>query len=298
MKQAFSVKHKEVMVGAFVLTALFIFLSMLVLNLTQRGLFKDYYQLRTKFSMGIGINRGTSVMISGYNIGTVKDVILDDEGKILLLLKIERKYKKRIRKNSVASIRRINPAVGDKFINICQGTNNSPILKDGELLKSVELPELETVLEKLLKITSNVEGIIEKVSDGNGFVGELINNRSVLDSLNRFLTYGYKLVNNGTALMHSAKHLTDNVDDVVDSLPVFVNKASNSVDGLDRLAQNADLLIKELSTLLANIKPVVDDGKNVLFEASDVTHSIKNNWLIRGKLPKHVDEIIYEETRE
>lgn len=299
MKVSFIIKHKEVVVGAFVLIAGFIFIGLIALTMMSQDLFEEYYRLEAVYSSGTGLNRGAPVCIAGMTIGSIESVELNDRGSVTIMLRIKKAEQQRIRANSVAYIRRVNPAVGDKIVNITSGSLDHRSLQDGEVIKSVDPVDLEDALVHLAVIVADVEKIVKKIERGEGTVGALLNDTTMLKKVNRLLISGNRMVNGGNAVLSQLDGISKKTNDVVDGVPQIMDKTGNVLGTVETLTQRADTLILLLTEVLKQTLPLISMGREEIIDVSDLLDAVKNNWFLQWGAEDPVpDQIIYEETRK
>jgi phospholipid/cholesterol/gamma-HCH transport system substrate-binding protein len=295
MNQPFSIKHKESLVGAFVIGAGVIFLLLIVFTLIRKEIFEDHYRLKTNFQLGIGLNSGSLVCLAGLQIGTVESIELNQQGEVTVNLRLKKSYEERIRMNSVATIRRIN-MVGDKIINISPGTPDSPILKENSFLQSENPLELEDVLLSSTLMMKNLDEIITRIRNGEGTIGALLKDQKILDSLEKLIKQGSKTLADGNHLINDLGRLSTNLDSVTTSVPALLNRTNTAIENAGVLASHADTLVQSFNTMVEESMPILEKGKDGISQASKIMNSVQNNWLIKKNLPKQPDPVIIEET--
>src|SRR5437879_10615733 len=93
-------------VGAFVLSAIAVFLALIYLLGARARLFEAKYTLSAEFTEVGGLVEGATVRLAGVQIGRVSAVRLPGQpgGKVRVELKIASQYADRIRRNSIARI--------------------------------------------------------------------------------------------------------------------------------------------------------------------------------------------------
>lgn len=229
----------ELKVGVFVAIGLgLVMVAILLLGSTENVLSrKVHYNVHLKNVEGLV--SGAKVMLGGIQIGTIDKVSFDDATKdIRVDLKITQKTAKYIKKDSDAEIS-TQGVLGDKFLSISPGEDESPSLPPGSeiqirpskgisqflsqsdqlmvrlnsvaasvdrLLKEFEsgsrsdkffqgmtvtARNLASATEKLdheidgvhlKKIVRNLESITDKINNGTGTVGALINDPTLYDN--------------------------------------------------------------------------------------------------------------------
>ena len=82
--------------------------------------------------------------------------------------------------------------IGDKLVIISQGSSESPIVKEGQLLESEEPVETGEIMASLQIAAANAEVITEqlaevmvKVNSGNGTLGRLIQDPTIANNLSQ-----------------------------------------------------------------------------------------------------------------
>jgi phospholipid/cholesterol/gamma-HCH transport system substrate-binding protein len=98
-----SERGQKIRLGLFVFLALASLATLVVLfGKTQNYFFKDRLDYKAEFSNAPGIQKGTPVKRSGVSIGEVDTVTLEESGKVLVVLRIDPKFKPR--QNEVPAI--------------------------------------------------------------------------------------------------------------------------------------------------------------------------------------------------
>ncbi len=297
MNQPFTMRHKDAVVGIFVLTAAAILLTIVVVLLLRKEIFEERYCLNTRFEMGIGLNAGAPVGLSGVVIGTVEDVRLNDLGGVDLRMRLKKSFQNRIRENSLATIRRPN-AVGDKMINLSQGTPDSKVIADGGWVRSQEAAEIDDALAHLTRISRDLETIVGRIERGEGTVGALLKDRSTLDSINGLVAAGSRILRDGDRFVGNLNSISKTADSAMQQLPLIAGQVSGAVGAVQGLAVRADTLVRELTKLSAQMPAVIEDGNDLLDQAGDIAHSVKSNWLVQRNLPPSPDSLLQFEARQ
>ncbi|OPY89996.1 MAG: hypothetical protein A4E72_00885 [Syntrophus sp. PtaU1.Bin208] len=143
----------------------------------------DTYTL-SSFS-GEDLTVGMPVLLSGYKIGRVDALELGSDGRILILIKIPHRHAKWLRKDSVFIINK--PLIGDPRIVLSVGKMSSPPLST-EAVKEVvvandineTIKKLEPVVERLNRITINIETLTANLADPKGDVNQILSHTEKL----------------------------------------------------------------------------------------------------------------------
>ncbi|HKX13387.1 MAG TPA: MlaD family protein [bacterium] len=174
---------QQIRVGIFVFIGLI--LSMVVIFLLGDGwaIFQRQYNLYGSFKDISGLKLDAPVYLAGIQVGRVDDiqfpVDLKDQ-KVTIKMKIQQKFKDRIRQNSTARIT-TQGLLGDKAIFISMGSQENAEMKDGDTLNVKEGLSLEAIsdqgtelLDNVTKLSKNVDGLVEDIRTNDGLVHALI----------------------------------------------------------------------------------------------------------------------------
>lgn len=116
-----------------------------------------------------GLRKGSPVWISGIEIGSVKSIDLHAEYGTMVTMSIAKKSAKYIRKDSTVTVQTIG-LLGDKYIEIGQGSPDAAPISHGDTIKGVEQIEIKDIIKAgsitLVKITEfigELEGFLKKI---------------------------------------------------------------------------------------------------------------------------------------
>src|SRR5690606_32968145 len=82
-----------------------------------------------------GLQLGNNVRFSGVNVGTVTDIEMKENSRILVQMKMEEKAASFIQKDAVATIGS-DGLVGSMVVNIIPGSNKQAALVEGDTIKT------------------------------------------------------------------------------------------------------------------------------------------------------------------
>jgi len=181
--------RKRMAVGIFI----FLGLAILVIGvLTIGGQHKAFVRtisVRAIFDDIQGLQAGNNVWLSGMKVGTVKKIAFYGSSQVEIVLSIEHQAQSHIRRDAKVRIS-TDGLVGNKIVVISGGTEAAPAIADNDLLTTERLPGLQEMTatlqasnSNLLEITGNLRTITKKLTDGQGTLGELINDPSIADQL-------------------------------------------------------------------------------------------------------------------
>jgi len=178
------------MVGIFIITGL----AMLVLGIfmvgSQDKLFKRKFTLKVIFNDVNGLQPGNNVWLSGVKIGTVKKIAFFNHTQVQATISLDKLAQPRICKDARARIS-TDGFIGNKIVVIYGGTIEAGPVKNGDLLQCSKpgattedmLATLQQNNSNLLVITSNLKTVTGKIANGEGLIGGMVNDATLLKEL-------------------------------------------------------------------------------------------------------------------
>ena len=122
----------QVKLGAFVLVGLCLFLAAVFLIGSENNVFSRTFTVSAVFRNVEGLKPGDNVWLSGVKIGTVSDVKIISEGKVVVDLALKENQNKFIQSDAVASIGS-DGLVGSKIVVIRPGRSNRTVSDEDTL---------------------------------------------------------------------------------------------------------------------------------------------------------------------
>jgi phospholipid/cholesterol/gamma-HCH transport system substrate-binding protein len=183
----------ELKVGVLIIIALAILSAIIVLVLGVESPFARRYTLYTYLPNTGGLRPDSPVMLEGVTAGTIDSYEFeagDLEKGVRIKMRILKKYQDRIRTDSIAKLRSLG-LLGDKYIEITQGTPNGRILAEGEVITGAPPLDLDELIAKgthtfdnLSLTVDNIKAITQGILNGEGTVGRLMRDDALFRNLN------------------------------------------------------------------------------------------------------------------
>jgi len=181
----------KIRLGLFILLGMLLFAAVLFIIGKKNNLFTPVFSISASFNNVSGLQAGNNVRFSGITIGTVDNITIVNDSTVNVVMAIKNSVKNFIKADSKAIIAS-DGFIGDKLVIISQGSNESPIVKEGQLLESEEPVETGEIMASLQISAANAEVITEqlaevmiKVNSGNGTLGRLIQDPTIANNLSQ-----------------------------------------------------------------------------------------------------------------
>ena len=304
MEEDVRFRHMERKIGIFAALALAGLAAAVFFIGVEKDLFTQKYILRFTVENAAGFTRGMPVMLSGFHIGRVSSIALNDRATVDVDLQIDKKYQKWIRRDSTVQLTK-QRIIGDAAIEVSLGSAGSEMLKEGEAItyvKTMGLEELATnIADKVKPVLIEVRDIISYVNDPNGDIKQSLRNiRQVTAGLEGTRRRADALLaTSGTrvdAVAGNAMKALDNGNSKIDQLQPVLEKADASLAKLppllDKVATTLDHVEKTTAQLqatanqtLPRVPPLVRRTENILDGVDSTINAVQGIWPIRNHVP-------------
>lgn len=188
-----------VRLGAFIVGTLAALTGGIFLIGARQLTFRSTYRLKTEFQNVAGLMEGAEVRVGGIHEGTVREIDLPNrpDGKVIVQMDLASKTKAVVKQDSVASIQS-EGLIGDKYVEVTFGSEQASAVKHGDTIASQPPFEMSSlfkktdgILDQVQDAARNINGsskdlqaITDKINNGNGTVGALINDKSLYQKVN------------------------------------------------------------------------------------------------------------------
>lgn len=254
----FTFKNSQKAVAAFILLAIFAFITLLVLIGKGSDLFSIKQTYFTQFLDGNGLGSGSPVKYKGITIGKITRVTLLTNESVKVELSILEDYRYLVKNISVLKI--ASGLVGASGLSLNNYTHqlNTNILIEprpllpGSLIFSSDMPEGQNLMMSNVVIGPKKDDLTAKAMDVLDMILEwrsvmnltLLNAREMTSSLNEML---YALKGQGNTLV------TDKLIAILENVRVL----TKSISGNNRI----DSILGSLDSTLAGVKTIADRGE-------------------------------------
>jgi phospholipid/cholesterol/gamma-HCH transport system substrate-binding protein len=252
-------RGKKVRLGLFILMGTLLFMGIFYLLGSSNKMFSKVTTVHALFKEVQGLRTGDHVRFSGIIVGTVDEMDIISDTSILLGMAIDRKMIKFIRKDSKAEIKP-EALIGAKMVVIHSGTSQVEHIREGDYLESVESSHFEAIfhdlskdLKKSMEIIQNLVDITEKINEGDGNMGRLLNDSSIAIKLDY-------TADNFVHTSHNLKRLTEQLNNQDSDLGqlLYDNEITTQIDSilqkLDLVAANTQTASRNLAATTAELQ--------------------------------------------
>jgi len=254
-------RRLQLLVGGFVLGCATLFAIAILMLSSQLRAWVPVYELVTYFADVQGLTEGSPVMLSGKDVGVVRQVrfssIGSDLPSVTVRLQIERSVQDRIRVDSISRIDTFG-LLGDKYVEISMGGPDAIPLGDGAVLKSQNPFNVNTMmtrgssaLENFTELATSMNQVVKKFDQSKGGQ-KLADSIGVLGSI-------AEEVQDGEGILHEL---------------VYGSADESALEGLRSSADSLDSILMEVREgdgVLHSMIYEESGGKNTMTNAAEAS---------------------------
>jgi phospholipid/cholesterol/gamma-HCH transport system substrate-binding protein len=186
--------------GAFIIATFAVLAAGIFIIGGKQYLFTPTYRLKAQFATVVGLDPGAEVRIGGVRIGSVREIELPTkpDGKITVLLDLQRSTHEIIKQDSVAAIE-TEGLLGNEYVSITFGSAQALNVKDNDtiatlpplviadLMKKADgiLDTSQAALNNVTATTANLSSITGKINQGQGTIGALVNDKKIYSQIDQ-----------------------------------------------------------------------------------------------------------------
>jgi phospholipid/cholesterol/gamma-HCH transport system substrate-binding protein len=296
---------RPVIVGAFVIGGLLLFTAGLFLIGNRRMLFTETFQVYAEFSEIAALDNGAKVRVAGMDAGEVENIRVPTgpQGRFRVRMRVREDLHPLIRLDSVATIQ-TDGLVGNKFVQIESGTEESPVVGDTGTIMSREPFDIADLMQKmsdtidtvntmLVDVKTNIDAALVSVTDVATDAQQLMNDvggdvRAILASTDKMtgdLSTILAGIRNGRGTM--GKLVND--DGIYVSVKGMMADAEKAVANVREASEQAKSAIADLRGEGGPMKGVTGQLQQTLAAARDAmtdlaenAEALKRNFFFRG----------------
>lgn len=323
-----------------IIIGIFIFLGLAILIITiltlgsQHKTFEKSVTVKAIFDDVNGLQKGNNIWFSGVKIGTVKRISISGNAKVEVSLDIEEHSHQFIRKDAKAKIS-TDGLIGNKIVVIYGGSLQVPEVESGDVLgieKLLSTDEMMATLAKnndnVLEITNGFKVISKRLVDGQGTLGKLMTDETMINNLNattvtlkRTVLNLEKLSTNVAAYTAKLSAKGSLANDLVTDTVIF-GRLRSTVQQLQQVAETSKGVVDNLKTstntlndglnnknapvgmllhdeqAATNIKITLENLQSGTKKLDEDLEALQHNFLLRGFFRKKARNEKADSTRK
>jgi phospholipid/cholesterol/gamma-HCH transport system substrate-binding protein len=294
--------------------AIFILLAALGIGLAfvWTGVKKDAFTAKSPIffiaDSGQDLSEGMPVKFSGFKIGKLNTLTLDEQGHVQVEVGIDTKYLKLIREDAVMSLKK-EGVIGDGVLEISRGSEGKPSLVAGGKVSFVRASGLEqAVVDVKNRVIPILDDIYLTLHDPNGDVHQTLKNLNefssnlrqtqkrldkALDSLDANMNQEI------TPLLHSLKQSAVNAETLTGKLehdlPALLNKADSSLESLrsasETISDAVNRSAPQIPGMMSETRATLGKTQKLIGDTQEVVEKLNTHWPLKSDVPAETGPI-------
>jgi len=297
-------------VGLFVITLFILLFGVIFFILKEKGTFENRYTYHFITYSAEYLDVGMPLKFSGFNIGVIDDISLNDDGSVYVSFSVNESNRKWVSEGSI--LMSVIPLIGQAHIEL-HTSLGEPSLKDGSSLAihssdSVNdlIQSLSPVVKKALNILDSIDIItsylaqkdselMQILENVNKFSAKLANDDSLLTSVTGDEESTKNIIlslNETVEIMKDIKKITNDISKITSSLDkTILDPASSSLNELN-------LIMKDVKRKLNAIDGTVNSIGGYDKELIELKDQISVGIIKSNQIIDKVDKIMSDEVSE
>ncbi|MGB5317066.1 MAG: MlaD family protein [Robiginitalea sp.] len=307
-----------VKLGVFVILGSLLILVMAYLIGSEQNIFRPTFRITAVFSNVNGLQKGNNVRYSGIDVGTVRNIVMEQDTSIRVYMQIQDDMLAHIKDNAVAVVGS-DGLVGSMLINILPGSGKGSPVQDGDEIATYSristqdmLTTLNVTNENASLLTADLLEVTHSLRNGSGVLAALLHDSVMVQDLRE----GFHNLKVSTAHSEQAIGRLNRIIEewrLEQSTLSLLTDDPEFTEQIRRVAANLDTSgaeIRELTGRLNDLVSGLQQGEGTLgmmlndtVMASEIRHGLshldsglvkfdenmeahKHNWLTRGYFKK------------
>ena len=277
-------KSIEVKVGIFIALILALSIFILIYIGYKKEIFSKKISYYVISKTGENIERGIPVRLSGFKIGQVENVFLNNIDYVKVEIRILEKYQKWFRQDSRIILDQ-EGIIGNSYLKLIPGTEKTAQLPPGAeiFLDKVAglneiLVEAQPVINDLKVIVSNVRIITDQFLDKNGSMQRILSNlEQITEKLNKnrgliyYVTEDQRPVQKLDKILSATDNLMSSIDRLLQNATMRVSDLEPIEDEILGITKDARSFVQELQGIREDIFPILENVKDITIEIKRAT---------------------------
>lgn len=289
---------REFKVGLFVFCTAILIVAALLYLAVGKGVFEKMHTFTLSSKSGDGFTEGMPVVFSGFDIGKVQALELDDKGVVLIKIRIPDRHVKWLRSNSSFILYR--PLIGSARIvintdNLQSPPLNSDKIPDVTVVNDINdaIARIEPVLERVTQIANHVEHLTRNLSDPKGDLNRVLSNAEKVSShlatkksLIEMAVADEESVRSVNDSLKRLRDITGSVDNILKKIDKMADKTDEQIYGGEGALPQINIILKDMIVKLQKLDKTIDNINKI---STDASEGMKDFRILRSD----IDDIVF-----
>lgn len=290
----------KVRVGIFVFILLLNFIAALIYILIEKGVFEKRYTYNFSSYSAEPFIVGMPVKVSGFKIGRLDSIVLQDNGAVNLSFSVDEQNRKWLCEGSILMVKK--PLLGASYIILYSAIGN-PLLKEGTVLQTIVNNDIDDLVVKLDPIVSKIGNIVDSVNKITSYLAK--DDSELMKIIKNIEQFTNIIVQNKSLLtsLTGDKKATDSLIESIDKLPKIMNNLNSLSNGVNEeilptlleFIKELNLIAKDIQTKLKTLDGVVNSVGSYDKDLINIKEQVKTGILKSNQIIEKVDNLFLDE---
>ena len=257
---------EKLRLGIFVIlgTALLVIAAYLIGN--RQNMFGNTFTIHAVFKNVNGLQKANNVRYSGINVGTVKDIVMENDSTIDVIMLIQENMMEHIKKDAIATIGS-DGLVGSMIVNIVPGEGLGEKIKSGDQIISYSrigaedmMSTLNVTTENAALLTADLLKVTSALNRGEGTLGRLLNDTLMANNLEKTIL--------------NLKLASANASNTLNEVNKLVMAAANSENSVFGVLMRDSLAGLEIKGIIHNLESASDRMQKLTINLDSIVTGI------------------------
>jgi phospholipid/cholesterol/gamma-HCH transport system substrate-binding protein len=270
-------RNLEFKVGLFVIATIVLIVSAAGYIAFKKDVFSRVYTFTFSAKSGEGFSEGMPLVFSGFQIGKVYNLELNEKGLVLIRIKVPERHIKWMRSDSIFILDR--PLIGTPKIVVYTNDLASPVLAVTDQPEVFPVDSIDEAIHKVQPLLNKVDTILEnsvmitsRLSHQESLLEMLVGDKTTVGSVNTALQQLDEVSQRADLLLAR-----------FDALAVNTNEGLFGHDGLLPLVRT---ILLDVIEKLRRLNAIVDDLPRI---TSGVADSLSNVDVLKTEIEASID---------
>jgi phospholipid/cholesterol/gamma-HCH transport system substrate-binding protein len=308
---------QNIRLGAFVVGGIALFLVVVFYLGKENNVFSKTFTVSAVFRNVEGLNEGDNVWLSGVKIGTVKNVQIVSDGKVIVSLMLKDKQNQFIKKDATASVGS-DGFVGSKIVVIRPGKSQD-VINDNDTINALSPTDTQELLNiakdvgmTTRSITDDLKLISARLNNGEGIFGELLKDGPMTQEFRQTMSALKKTSENASQVTERAQLLLEEVnhgDGLITKLitdSTYAKTFQTTLANIGEVGKNSKKMSEDLQEIIAKmnsgdnalsvlladsafankLRGTLDNAKSASIKLDENMTALQHNFLLKGYFKK------------
>lgn len=253
-------------VGLFIIVTSVMIVASIGYVAYKKGVFAKEHTYTLSSKSGENLTVGMPVVFSGFKIGRVDSLELNQAGLVVIKIKVPDQHIRWIRSDSVFILEK--PLIGAARIYVATANLDAPALPEGAVPNILEandindaVKSIKPILEKIGGITHHVEALAASLADPDGDL---------------------------TRILSNTRKATKQADGILRKVDALAAKTDEQIYGSQGVLVQTRAILGDLTDKLRKLDPALENIHKISTDTADATSDLR---LLRRDIDRAVHDI-------